>query len=140
MTSHFNKNGESLAATEAVLASNQCARNGSLRWPEDETEVCRAITRAPSPLKVVLKTKNDPWMLPLWLEHYLGFLAPHEIIIADNYSTDPRVDEIYRSLHNDIILFKYKSNLENGFHNNIHCRDMFERLHLTLKKHATTCL
>lgn len=98
----------------------------------DRDAICRRISDAPATLKVILKTKNEALLLPIWLEHYLGFLAPHEIIIADNGSTDSAVLDIYANLPPEITLFRYQADLGGSFHNNIHDRRAFGALHRAL--------
>lgn len=133
MTSHFDANERAAVADDAIAAPQIRARRSRLRWPEDEAELCGNIRSTPSDLKVVLKTKNDPWMLPIWLDHYLGFLNPSEIIIADNNSTDSRVEEIYENCPKEVFIFEYKTDSKNGFHNNIHCRNVFRGFHEALR-------
>lgn len=98
-------------------------------WPQDAAAICEKIRSRKSPFKVVLKLKNEGILLPIWLKHYLAFMKPEEIIIADNQSTDPGVLEIYRSLDPAITLFSYAADPTNGFHNIIHSPTIFWEFH-----------
>lgn len=98
-------------------------------WPQDAEAICEKIRNNLAPFKVVLKLKDEHILLPMWLDHYLSFLKPHEIIIADNGSTDPRVLDLYKALDRGITIFCYAGDPKNGFHNNIHSRQQFPALY-----------
>lgn len=100
-----------------------------LYWPEDAIEISSQIASSKSLFKVALKTCNDPLLLQIWLDHYLGFLDPCQIIIADNRSTMGEVEEIYRLLPSEVVLFSYQDDPNNGFHNVIHNRAIFPDLY-----------
>ena len=42
-------------------------------------------------LKILLKTKDDPFFLAQWIDHHLGIVGPGNIIIFDNGSTNSEV-------------------------------------------------
>jgi FkbM family methyltransferase len=106
-------------------------------WPQDAEAICAKIRNYKAPLKVILKTKNEHLLLPIWLKHYESFLHYGEIIIADNGSTDSRVLELYKALDPRITLFSYSADRNSGFHNIIHSRQHFAGLYKALSDSST---
>lgn len=105
-------------------------------WPDDKADICARIRAHRAPLKVILKTRNEDMMLPIWLKHHLSFLEPHEIVIADNRSTDPGIYDIYKTLPAETVVFHYDASPTNGFHNTIHNRKIFGELYDALAESA----
>jgi FkbM family methyltransferase len=103
-------------------------------WSRDHEMICNKIRNNKTKFKVVLKLKNEKILLPMWLEHYLSFLVPGEIIIADNNSTESGVIEIYQKLDPRIVVFHYNEDSKNGFHNNIHNRELFGKFYEALRE------
>jgi tetratricopeptide (TPR) repeat protein len=101
-------------------------------WQQQSDIICERIANASAKLKVILKIKDDFHLFPIWLQHYEAFLAPHEIIIADNSSADSRLLNLYGSMHENIVVFSYSSVLDDGFHNVIHSRVAFHQLYSAL--------
>lgn len=104
-----------------------------LHWSRDQGSICAKIRDHRAQLKVIMKVKDDSILLPLWLEHYLSFLRPGEIVIADNESSDPSVLDIYRGLPDDLVVFAYSAEPAGGFHNNIHNRELFSDLYVSFR-------
>ena len=86
-----------------------------LDWNQDEPEVCTRIARRPAVLKILLKTKNDPFFLRQWIEHHLSIAGPGNIIIFDNGSSNPEVFSIYEQYSNLIEVVSFS-----GYHNSLH--------------------
>lgn len=98
-------------------------------WETNRDAICKRIRDTWSPFKVLLKIKNERILLPLWLDHYLSFLNPWEIIIADNESTDKSVINLYSKIDQRTVIFSYRGSVLGGFHNNIHDRKLFRPLY-----------
>jgi hypothetical protein len=94
----------------------------------DEDEIVSAICSNNHYCKILLKTVDEPTLLPIWLDHYLKLFDPQQIIIADNGSTDPDVLSIYEDISSDILVFSYSGD-KTGYHNNIHDRQKFSKLY-----------
>ena len=105
-----------------------------LSWPHDKIAVCQKIEENRGALKVVLKTRNERLFLKMWLEHYLKFLKPHEILIADNMSDDPEVLELYTRVPPEIVLFQYESSHSGEYHNVIHNPTQFPEFYDSIEK------
>jgi hypothetical protein len=86
-----------------------------LNWNQDELEVCARIVQRPAVLKILLKTKNDPFFLAQWIEHHLSIAGPGNIIIFDNESSDAEVSAIYEKFSDLIEVVSFS-----GYHNNLH--------------------
>jgi len=97
-------------------------------WEQEENAICAAIARHKTPLKIILKTKNDPWLLDKWIQHHARIVGHAGLVIADNRSSDPRVLETYRRTKNHVTMFSFS-----GFHNRIHDRHLFAPLYRALK-------
>ncbi|WP_421418458.1 hypothetical protein [Agrobacterium tumefaciens] len=109
---------------------------GILVWPEDQEIICDKIRKKKSPIKYILKTKDDSTLLPIWLKHYLAIAEPKDIVIADNNSLDPDVINIYNSVADDVVIFKYVSDPNFGFHNIIHNRFYFSEFYKAIGEAA----
>ncbi len=86
-----------------------------LDWNQDEREVCARIVQRPAVLKILLKTKNDPFFLGRWIEHHLSIAGPGNIIIFDNGSSNPDVFDIYKRFCGLIEVVNFS-----GYHNSLH--------------------
>jgi hypothetical protein len=92
---------------------------------KDEGEIARLIRSNRSYCKVLLKTADDPILLPIWYAHYTKLFNPDQIIIADNGSADPAVISFYNKTAYGSIVFSYAGD-NRGYHNNIHDRSKFK--------------
>jgi len=70
----------------------------------DTAYIVARIARSKAPLKLVLKTKDDPYFLPQWIQHHRLIVGDGNLIILDNGSTDPGVVSIYERERNDILI------------------------------------
>jgi hypothetical protein len=98
-----------------------------LDWAQREQEICARIEQKPAILKVLLKTKDDPFFLAQWIDHHLGIVGPGNIIIFDNGSTNPEVLAIYDHFAGAVepILFS-------GYHNSLHYTNRVPSLYAAL--------
>lgn len=111
-----------------------------LHWDQDSGEIVERIMRAQMPFKILLKTADDPILLPIWLEHYLAFMPPSGIVIADNMSTDAGVLAIYADLPSGVLVFQYDDQPTHGFHNVIHDRITYAPLYEALRQSCSHSL
>jgi hypothetical protein len=103
--------------------------------PTVERRIAEAIRAHSCDCKLLLKTADDPALLPIWLEHHLKIFRPEQIVIADNRSRDPEVLDLYRRLPPGVIVFSYAGD-QTFYHNNIHDRARFAWLYEAL---AASC-
>lgn len=97
-----------------------------LSWETQRRAAIDIISR-PAKLKIILKTKDDPFFLERWIAHHARIATEENLIIFDNMSTDPDVIKIYEDRpHLPVFTFS-------GMHNNIHDwemqRDLYDALH-----------
>ncbi|MGQ4275110.1 hypothetical protein [Terrihabitans sp. B22-R8] len=97
-------------------------------WQQNAAELAAQVAARRSPFKIVLKTKDDPAFLRLWLAHHLAFMPDGAILVMDNGSTLPEVHDIYRENAARIFAFSYT-----GFHNNLHRYEIFPDLYEALR-------
>lgn len=105
-----------------------------MTWPDDKLLIEKRISRSFAPLKVILKTRNESDLLRIWIDHYLKFLTPEEIIIADNFSDDPKTLAIYQSLDPGITIFQFASSVHGEYHNVIHNPIHYSGLYKSLRE------
>lgn len=77
---------------------------------------------------------DEDELLAIWLEHYLSFLDPSEIIIADNNSTNPATLNIYERLDEQLVIFTYESMPGKGDHDVVHSRSLYKDLYIALER------
>src|SRR4051812_7588655 len=95
-----------------------------LDWERDQCEIGERIESHQAILKILLKTKNNPFFLTKWIEHHLTIVGPRNLIIFDNGSADPNVHSAYERFSDVIELILY-----NGYHNNLHYTSKFSKLY-----------
>lgn len=105
---------------------------GLLHWPDDAGAIAAAVARRPAVLKIVLKTRNDPWLLAGWIAHHAAIVGPENLVIADNLSDDPGVlDTLRGAAREGAVVFRFA-----GFHNHLHDSARFGPLHAALAEAA----
>jgi hypothetical protein len=97
-------------------------------WSDQEEEICKIISGHVCPLKIILKTQDDPGMLRLWIKYHQNIVGLGGLVIFDNMSTESEVSEIYESISHDVQVFRYS-----GFHNYVHYTDQFPNLYKALQ-------
>lgn len=86
-----------------------------LCWERDEAAICAAIRARPTPLKIVLKTKNERRLLPGMIEHHLRIVGPDGLIVFDNGTTDAPTVRYLEDLSATVAVFRFEA-----FHNSMH--------------------
>lgn len=84
-------------------------------WEEDAAAICAEIRARPAPLKIVLKTKNEPLLLRGMVEHHLRIVGNDGLIVFDNGSTDDTVLRYLDELRATVQVCRFAA-----FHNSIH--------------------
>jgi len=97
-------------------------------WDRDKAAITAAITSQFAPLKILLKTKDEPERLKLWLRHHGNIVGPENLIILDNMSTKPAVLGIYAQTTGECTIFQFQ-----GFHNAVHNTASFPELYAALR-------
>ncbi len=101
---------------------------GLPQWGDEATEIAARIEQNRLPLKILLKTKDDPAMLRGWIAHHRKIVGLGGLILMDNISTDPEVAEIYASLAGESLVVRFA-----GFQDNVHHTDHFAPLYRALR-------
>lgn len=92
-------------------------------WHRHARRICKAIRKAPGPVKILLKVRNDPIFLEDWHRHHAGIVGAQNLIIADNMSDDPEMIAALRRLAKASCVFRFA-----GFHNRLSDRAAFAPL------------
>jgi hypothetical protein len=98
-------------------------------WDTRHRDICAYLEEFPAPLKILLKTKNDPFQLEAWIQHHLKIVGEKNLIIFDNMSDDPDVLSIYRRYCDVVSIFRFSAH-----HNHIHHVHIFADLYVSLEK------
>lgn len=101
---------------------------GLLQWDDDRASIVSRIERTHLPLKILLKTKDDPMMLQRWISHHQQIVGVGGLIIMDNMSSDPKVSHIYADIRGDAVIIRFS-----GFQDNVHHTDLFAELYSALR-------
>jgi hypothetical protein len=96
-------------------------------WHHDVASNAASIADRKSRLKILLKTKNDRWLLEDWIKHHSGVCGMSSLIVFDNDSDDQSVIETYERLAPELLVFKFS-----GHHNNLHFIDKNPELYRAL--------
>ncbi len=67
-----------------------------LEWERREAEIAEAIAARGGALRIVLKTRDDPFFLERWIRHHAAIVGLERLVVFDNGSVLPEVDAIYR--------------------------------------------
>jgi len=92
-------------------------------WHKCARRICAAVRRAPGPVKILLKVRNDPIFLAAWHRHHAAIVGAQNLIIADNMSDDPQTKTLLRTLAKESTVFRFA-----GFHNRLSDRTVFADL------------
>ena len=99
------------------------------RWETDWAEFCTRIERDRAPIKIVLKTKNDRFLIERWIRHHVKIVGPENLFIFDNMSDDPDVLSVYREYRDAIGIIRFADR-----HNNLHHTGLYRDLYRSLAK------
>jgi hypothetical protein len=100
-----------------------------LDWDTRRGLCCAAIAGCRSTLKILLKTKNDPYFLERWIVHHLRIAGDGNIVVFDNMSDNAEVLALYRRYQSVITAIRFR-----GFHNDVHQVRKFADLYRSLAK------
>lgn len=86
-------------------------------WSDDKANIFSAISGCNSVFKFILKTKNEPELVDLWINHHLSIKGCDQVVVFDNLSTMSEVFDIYKKYQADsrVIIISF-----DGHHNLIH--------------------
>jgi hypothetical protein len=101
---------------------------GLFEWNDDKERAVAQIAKNHLPLKILLKTKDDPVMLQGWISHHKEIVGLGGLIIMDNMSSDPKVSAIYADISNEAFVIRFS-----GFQDNVHRTDLFPELYGALR-------
>src|SRR5437870_5753461 len=97
-----------------------------IRWDTHRDACCRSIARHAT-LKILLKTKDDPFLLERWILHHRKIVGPNNLVIFDNMSTHPDVARIYDKYRDTVQIIQYPA-----FYDSLHdvsaCRALYDTL------------
>jgi hypothetical protein len=99
-----------------------------LNWQIDEEEIKKEIEGVYSPLKIILKTKDESGLVEEWVAHHKKITGA-SLIIFDNLSEENSVKEVYQNLESDAKFFEFSGN-----HNLIHDTSFFSGLYESVRK------
>lgn len=103
-----------------------------ISWTTSRNEICENIRKNKSTLKIILKTKDDPYLIDGWIEHHKRIVGTGNIIVFDNHSSKPEVLKAYEKYRKEIKIIKF-----DGFHNDIHDTRKYPDLYCALKDSCT---
>lgn len=93
-------------------------------WQSDVASNASLIADRKSDLKILLKTKNDRWLLNEWISHHANICGICSLIVFDNDFDNQEVLDTYNRLGDDLLVFKFS-----GHHNNLHFVDKNPQLY-----------
>jgi hypothetical protein len=80
-----------------------------------------------APLRILLKTKDEPRRLALWIAHHAGIAGLENLIVFDNMSSDRNVLHIYERFYGKFPIIRY-----DGFQDMLHQRRVNDMLYQAL--------
>ncbi len=98
-------------------------------WPRDGRRILKALRRHSAPLRIILKTRNDPIFLAEWHRHHAAIVGAENLIIADNMSDDPQVQTLLKELARQSTVFRF-----DAFHDTLHKRELFRPFYAALEE------
>jgi len=81
-----------------------------------------------APMKILLKTKDDKWLLRRWFEHHRQLVGDENLIIFDHGSTDPDVLAFYREIGDRVAVFVFDKNSIDSVHNTTRFSSLYRSL------------
>jgi hypothetical protein len=100
-------------------------------WTREKAMVCGRIGNHHAPLKILLKTKDDPGRLEPWIAHHSAIAGLENLIVFDNMSTDETVLDIYARYESEFPIIRFA-----GFYDIVHHTAYFGELYEALR---TSC-
>ncbi|MBA6122366.1 glycosyltransferase family 92 protein [Pseudomonas juntendi] len=99
-----------------------------MQWKTEQQEICSLIRSNYSPLKIVLKIKDDWEMFPDFFDHHAKIVGAQNIYVFDNNSTNAELLDKYKKLPIPENVFSFDT-----FHNDIHSPEKFTPLYQALQ-------
>jgi hypothetical protein len=106
-----------------------------LNWSVNREEFCARIERTRSPIKIVLKTKNDPFFIDRWIKHHTKIVGSENLIIFDNMSDDEEVLSVYQRYRDQVAIVRFS-----GSHNDVHHTSLYRELYRSLARSSEFCI
>ena len=113
------------------MSNNEDLGERLLRWDTQREECCAQIRRTPAALKILLKTKNDPYFLERWIVHHHKIAGDGNVIVFDNMSDNDEVLRIYEKYKEVAVLIRFP-----GHFGSVHWVNQFPDLYDSLA-HST---
>lgn len=98
-----------------------------INWSTNSDEIYNSIISRPSKVKFILKTKNEFELLERWITHHINIAGNNGIIIFDNLSNNPIVQNLYNKYKDIIQIFKWDAN-HNLIHNVDYCKKLYDAI------------
>jgi hypothetical protein len=99
-------------------------------WDADRAEFCAEIEKVRSPIKIVLKTRNDPFFIERWIKHHMKIVGPENLIIFDNMSDDPELLAVYGKYRRQLNIVRYSGR----HYNEVHHTETYKELYRSLAR------
>ena len=98
-------------------------------WASTKADFCARIPGNKSPLKILLKTKDDPYFLESWIQHHAKVVGLRNLIIFDNMSSNTQVMATYAKYHPHVPIVQFDGN-----HDALHDTRQYPELYECLKR------
>src|ERR1700744_2786099 len=98
-------------------------------WEHDREIITQSILEQKSDLKIILKTKDEIYLLRRWLDHHIEIVGLGNIIVFDNNSSNPLINEIYLEYRDRIVVARFSD-----YPDDIHHPDRFPDLYSSLRE------
>jgi hypothetical protein len=84
----------------------------------DKAAICAAIAARFAPLKIIVKVKDEPAKMRAWIDHHAGIGGLESLIIFDNMSADPAMEDVLASYGPKLMVVRfagYQDYLHNAY-------------------------
>jgi hypothetical protein len=84
----------------------------------DKAAICAAIAQRFAPLKILVKVKDEPGKMRAWIDHHAGIGGLEALVIFDNMSADPAMQEVLASYGPKLMVVRfagYQDYLHNAY-------------------------
>jgi Glycosyl transferase family 2 len=79
-------------------------------------ECCARIEQVWAPVKIVLITKDDPYLIERWIAHHIKIVGAEGLLIFDNMSDDPQVHSVYEKYRDRVNIMRFADKYMNVHH------------------------
>lgn len=77
-------------------------------WAHARAEFCARVKSVRGTLKILLKTKDDPYFLEPWIQHHAQIVGFENLIIFDNMSSNEQVKRIYARYQSQVAIARFE--------------------------------